>query len=635
MYCYASIERASREIRLVRFATVPDGFVGRRSCPELDMTTVSLDEQPSYHALSYLWGDPTPKFPIVVDGEDFEVAENLHFALGQLRRVTSSGKWFWIDAICINQNDVAEKSWQVGQMRDIFKAAEHVYISLADSEDGSQQLLEGFQSFGHEALKAGVLELWTTHHDPNLNNHQPTHELFPKVLDSIQLQNTQNIDAIRSLLVRSNWSRAWINQEIALAGSGHILCGEQFLDLDMFHAALTAIYLAKTSPFARRLPQWDDFGSDISNNAFHIPSLLSRQRHLRGQPANLLELLLSDKRGSMGERPFYMASDPRDIIFALLGFATDTDILGLRPDYSKPVEVIYAEATTAMMARDSAYELEYCSFPKDTPGLPSWVPDWQRIGRLGIEVPPLNYRNHFFASRGRTQPLPAETYSSTLKKRGIHVDTVDRVLMIKETGISEQDTHAGRMALQNALRSKASRTECLRSIVVFDNPCLKSPSSESILRRAMLAGLMGNETRTPEFESLSLRAFRQEAMTPSTIDESQLEWILRNSYPSTRPLGEGYDLQLLLDEVCDVLVLDAAAMARGRTLFATIQGTVGMGPHTMRSGDVLTILFGTQVPIVLRPAGNAYTYVGDAYLDGAMDVECLAESYEELTFYII
>jgi hypothetical protein len=77
---------------------------------------VSLEDKPAYAALSYTWGDANRMRRLVVeeDGRSFElrVTENLDSAL---RHIAINGE-FWIDAVCINQDEELEKSWQVQQM---------------------------------------------------------------------------------------------------------------------------------------------------------------------------------------------------------------------------------------------------------------------------------------------------------------------------------------------------------------------------------------------------------------------------------------------------------------------------------------------------------------------------------------
>ncbi|KAM0269248.1 hypothetical protein ACHAQH_009803, partial [Verticillium albo-atrum] len=151
-----------------------------------------------------------------------------------------------------------------------------------------------------------------------------------------------------ALLSRANWYRSWITQEIALARSGMILYSAKLVSLNDFDAALTAVYFAKVSRFARRLPHWHNFGAGFDNNHFHLRGLIARRQRRQGQGATLAEFLLSDLRRAPA-RPFYAATDPRDVVFALLGIATDTNVLGLRPDYGKTVAEVYTAATKAMI----------------------------------------------------------------------------------------------------------------------------------------------------------------------------------------------------------------------------------------------------------------------------------------------
>lgn len=233
---------------------------------QLQLTSVPWDEAPSYHALSYVWGDPTPKCSITVNGERFDLAENLHFALKQLSRALPDDAWFWIDAICVDQSNIEERSWQVGQMRDLFERAESVYASLGDSAEESDLFLNLVDSFGREAQEAGVLDLWVEFDSPGRSysripddpEEHPALKFLLKVLECKELRDPQLLSAMVGLLCRPNWFRAWIVQEIALARTGHILCGEKSVSLVAFHAALTAIYFTKISAFARRQPHWDD-----------------------------------------------------------------------------------------------------------------------------------------------------------------------------------------------------------------------------------------------------------------------------------------------------------------------------------------------------------------------------------------
>lgn len=81
-----------------------------------DLLTFSSDSCPEYFAISYTWGDSTPRHEIRINGDLFRVRENCSYALRQARDFLQNGGFVWIDAICINQGDMEEKGHQVQSM---------------------------------------------------------------------------------------------------------------------------------------------------------------------------------------------------------------------------------------------------------------------------------------------------------------------------------------------------------------------------------------------------------------------------------------------------------------------------------------------------------------------------------------
>jgi hypothetical protein len=68
------------------------------------------------------------------------------------------------------------------------------------------------------------------------------------------------------------------------------------------------------------------------------------------------------------------ATDPRDHIYALLGMASNTEQLGIIPDYSKSVEDIYTDVAGKILEHD--FDLLLMSWRGNSQQVPSWVPDW-------------------------------------------------------------------------------------------------------------------------------------------------------------------------------------------------------------------------------------------------------------------
>ena len=96
--------------------------------PSDDATTHLPDfryEWGDYMALSYTWGDPANMREIFVNGQPLIITQNAEACLRVLRskQYVQDGWKFWIDVICINQNDIIERASQVKRMREIYTKA--------------------------------------------------------------------------------------------------------------------------------------------------------------------------------------------------------------------------------------------------------------------------------------------------------------------------------------------------------------------------------------------------------------------------------------------------------------------------------------------------------------------------------
>jgi hypothetical protein len=77
------------------------------------------------------------------NGIDFGVRSNLYHALLELQKSPSHILPVWIDAICINQNDTAEKEMQqLPLMRQIYKQAKLVLVWLGKDDKHSDLAMD-------------------------------------------------------------------------------------------------------------------------------------------------------------------------------------------------------------------------------------------------------------------------------------------------------------------------------------------------------------------------------------------------------------------------------------------------------------------------------------------------------------
>lgn len=105
---YTRLNPARHEIRLLSLCS--GNIIEDVHCK---FFTVSLEDYPQYEALSYFWGDPNNTQTVVLNCRLRSVTTNLESALRRLRRQDGEQRILWVDALCINQDDIAERNQQV------------------------------------------------------------------------------------------------------------------------------------------------------------------------------------------------------------------------------------------------------------------------------------------------------------------------------------------------------------------------------------------------------------------------------------------------------------------------------------------------------------------------------------------
>jgi hypothetical protein len=184
-YEYGALNSTKHEIRLLTIQ--PSSRVSAQvNC---SITTVDLDNDPQYEALSYCWGDSANPVSIKLEGVYFPVTVNLYGALRRLRQKTVP-RIFWVDAICINQTDVPERNSQVAMMGQIFKSAEQTTVWLGEAAQNS-------------SLALGLIRLWATIAD------FPNEEQAAYMVNSPVAFKAQSWKAVVELFERSWWNRVW------------------------------------------------------------------------------------------------------------------------------------------------------------------------------------------------------------------------------------------------------------------------------------------------------------------------------------------------------------------------------------------------------------------------------------------
>jgi Heterokaryon incompatibility protein (HET) len=360
---YDDLDDARAQIRLIAVqpSSDPDEVL------RCHMKTVSLNDHPQYTALSYVWGDPTVTEEIVVNGVDQAVTTNLAAALRQLRsgvRISHTKDpvdfWpfrvlaplLWVDAICINQKDISERSSQVRIMGRIYREALRVISWLGPEADGSAKAIAAIRQIGHEIdeISPGGDQLdWL--------------QGYPDLLQSDEIAWS----AIDLLWEREYWNRIWIVQEIVLAKQLFLVCGREMVVSDtilIVHNWAHSIETGEGKPAFIPSKVWLSLATKTLFNALPI----ARNQVMRNfQHQSISPLLLN-----LGLE--LRAADPRDKIYALL----DLVHLNTVPDYSKSVKDLYIDVSTKyiqLQGLTPTLNLSGIENQGDS-GLPSLVIDW-------------------------------------------------------------------------------------------------------------------------------------------------------------------------------------------------------------------------------------------------------------------
>jgi hypothetical protein len=106
---------------------------------------INLDDRPQFTALSYVWGNHAPSHQHFIECENVKlpITENCHCALKHLRRKLGHFT-IWMDAVCINQHDLAEKAQQIPLMGDIYSVAKVVYVWLGQGTPETDRAMQYF-----------------------------------------------------------------------------------------------------------------------------------------------------------------------------------------------------------------------------------------------------------------------------------------------------------------------------------------------------------------------------------------------------------------------------------------------------------------------------------------------------------
>lgn len=270
-----------------------------------------------YTALSYTWGHEKPTFEILINDLTFTVRQNLYDFLDAAWTLKEAETWFWIDQLCINQNDIAERNYVVRQMTSIYSKAERVNIWLGERNEHTDTAFRVLARF-NELEKQAVQQPDTSLDD--IESHADEYEAIFDEDDSFA-------PAVAHLFSRPFWARLWVVQEVALAKTLRLQCGTARLE----PAAVGYRSLPDNAVFLATLLHSMDSCVDVQTEDICVAAAFRLYNAGHRFMCTDLWLTLYWFHGS--------CSDPRDHVFALMGIVIPEQRIPI--DYSMPTIEVF------------------------------------------------------------------------------------------------------------------------------------------------------------------------------------------------------------------------------------------------------------------------------------------------------
>ncbi|KAL2065756.1 hypothetical protein VTL71DRAFT_3426 [Oculimacula yallundae] len=579
-YIYSPLE-AGNDIRLIRLWPAAGPWVQKI---EFDIFHTDKTSNPLYEALSYVWGSSERTDIAYVTcgshalfkskenstgaagaGSTLPITSNLVVALRNLRD-SQSPRVLWVDAICINQEDVPERSQEVSGMSAIYNNAQQTVVWLGPAGQDSRLALD---TLGRIA------------EDLNFNEQDNFAGCWPGSWTRRLEEDSRNLQtscrrwvAIRDLLRRTWFTRLWVFQEIALSSISIVTVGTISMNWSKFRLGIFWIW--------RMTPRLNELNpslklEDIGTN--HIRGFLEVTREDAQIGTSLLGTLYFTRHLS--------CFDDRDRYFAIRSLLPLYEQKLIVPNYTKTVQEVYTDTIRAVIEEyEGLNPVSLCAMQASPSikNLPSWVPDisYCLLERL---VP-----SECFAA-GFSKAFYSFGPDNELNAQGVEVTKVAKVV---------SSPHVENLTNDELYNMVRRAWELLPSSVDYIAGGTRLDAFLDVIVCGRTAEKMN--TNVGEFSNVSERK-----------EYFQELWVKDKA--SSRP-----------GTFAPVLAQDLKRCFLGRSFFTTSDGQIGMGPELAQSGDIVAIILGCCTPLLLRPTQqdtHTYRVVGDCYIAGMMDTEAL------------
>jgi hypothetical protein len=378
--------------------------------------------------------------------------------------------------------------------------------------------------------------------------------------------------------------RVWVAQEVAVAADVVVTCGLHDLRWKYFGVLIDTYMDFFTQPLQPEtsLPfphlRWDA--------AAAIQRARNQYQHSR-EDQGLAVLLIRFRSAK--------SSDPRDKVYGLLRLSKES--ADIRPDYSKPIAEVFKETVRFSINKESGLAiLSAVNYSVKKYGLPSWCPNWE------AESPPnLPFFEPRFRSAGDSAPNPSFDHD-IMTLRGIRLDEIKTVhTLYNDYSVIDENT---RRELEELVLEEP-RTEC-----PYKDPTSRREALDQTLYINSLDHVLQWMKALPapleeQASRLYMAWYRQRPLEVALLSHI------------TGMKGHGLELVFGLRDALSFI-------AKGRKLFISKRGYMGLVPSPAQENDLLVVFHGGRVPFCIRRkhvpnssdsvSSATYELIGDWYV---------------------
>lgn len=607
-----------------------------------------------FEALSYVWGrEKSEDVLLCTDNQgnilgQLELTRNLEQALRALRQ-PQQRRILWIDAICIRQDDTAERSRQVSYMRSVYNNASRVIVWLGEKDATVRRAFEFAQKI---AMAAAVLQATSSESTQSPQQVQEIRLHHQDLIINAMKEHPEDSSALDALLAKEYFERVWCIQEVAAGKDCIAKCDDLEIDFDVLLAVVPFLLLYRgLSPVTSGLSMWQAMA--IVKGQEHDPS---NPLAPNGSLGPMLRVLMSVRN--------FKATNPADRIYALLGCTDEglEPILGslntfhgnkrnsglklmqkgliwlaknvegqrrpdgkflrhwaLRPDYDKSVRDVYRDFTRYCIRRsprilDALSHVQHHSDPTGQDEFPTWVPKFYEPRNASsfvldvylAGVPPKGHYRYFAELHDSPLVQTSIKEPNILQADGFRVDIV--------TAVSDTITQgaSGTISLQTIWNQLFTMPMSPRPNVqyAFGPEALDAAFFMTLLAGGVTNALDIGFEGAPKTRSGAVEHFTRQAKCDAYqwlegepgFDAQAYPDLVRDSQGANRAQGRSR-----FEKCCVMYSLN-------RRLYLTRSGMLGLGPMVARPGDVVVVLFGGKYPFLLRQLAHEWLFLGETYL---------------------